>query len=100
MTAGDPALGARPSQSLRERVVNALVFQAGWLGCVLGAACGMPTAGTVAAMAVVLVHLLLSSRPLRATGTMWKAARELTRADSAIARSRPSSVKCSKEPIE
>jgi hypothetical protein len=66
MMAGDPALGARPSQSLRERVVNALVFQAGWLGCVLGAARGMPTAGTVAAMAVVLVHLLLSSRPLRA----------------------------------
>ncbi len=45
------------------KMANLVLFQAGWLACVLGAARGYPWAGTVAVAAIVVAHLSWSSRP-------------------------------------
>ena len=60
--------------SLRERAVNLVLYQAGWLGCVVGAGHGQPLAGATAALAVVMVHLSLATRPLRSALTVMAAA--------------------------
>ncbi len=43
--------------------VNFVLFQLGWVACVLGAAQGLPWIGTVAAAAIVAWHLLRAARP-------------------------------------
>jgi len=40
--------------------LNIAAFQIGWFACVMGAARGMPWAGTVIALAVVAMHLVLA----------------------------------------
>lgn len=42
------------------RKVNYALYQAGWFACILGAAWGWPVAGTLIAVALTAVHLLLS----------------------------------------
>jgi len=44
-------------------IVNVVLYQAGWLACVLGAAHGMPWAGVVAAAAIVAWHLSRAGQP-------------------------------------
>jgi hypothetical protein len=44
-------------------VVNALLFQAGWFACVLGAAGGIPTLGLYAAVVVIGWHLFRAANP-------------------------------------
>ncbi|MDH4133176.1 MAG: DUF2878 domain-containing protein [Gammaproteobacteria bacterium] len=46
------------------KLINFVLFQVGWFACVLGAAWGIPWAGTGIAMAIVAVHLLLAGEPL------------------------------------
>jgi hypothetical protein len=46
-------------------IVNAILFQAGWFACVLGAANGVPWAGALVAMAIVGWHVLRAPRPTR-----------------------------------
>jgi hypothetical protein len=43
---------------------NFTASQAGWFACVLGAAHGLPLAGTAAAAAIVALHLAASRRPM------------------------------------
>lgn len=43
-------------------LINFVLFQAAWFACVLGAAKGMPLAGTLAVAIAVVVHLMLSRR--------------------------------------
>jgi len=45
-------------------VANFLTFQLGWFSCVLGAAHGLPWLGPLVVLAVVFLHLFLSSRPM------------------------------------
>jgi hypothetical protein len=45
-------------------LLNAALYQAGWLACALGAALGAPWAGPVAALAIVAWHLYRARRPL------------------------------------
>ena len=44
-------------------LVNFVAFQLGWFACVLGAAHGMPWAGTGVALAIVVWHLVRARRP-------------------------------------
>jgi hypothetical protein len=44
-------------------VVNSAVFQLGWLACVVGAASGLPLLGLLAAVFVVLLHLVAAASP-------------------------------------
>jgi len=44
-------------------LVNFVAFQVGWFACVLGAAHGLPWAGTGAALAIVAWHLARAARP-------------------------------------
>lgn len=44
-------------------VANFVLFQLGWLGCILAAARGWPMVGTGCVAAAVAWHLLLSARP-------------------------------------
>jgi len=46
-------------------VLNMLLFQIGWLACVLGAASGRPWAGVVTAVAVIGWHLARATEPTR-----------------------------------
>jgi hypothetical protein len=45
-------------------VANFIAFQLGWFSCVLGAAHGRPWLGPLVVLAIVLLHLFLSSRPM------------------------------------
>ena len=47
------------------KLLNYVLFQAGWLACVIGAAQGWPGGGLLAVAAIVAVHLLLARRPAR-----------------------------------
>ena len=47
--------------SLTTKILNLVLYQVGWFCCVLGAAKGYPLAGALAALALVGVHLLLTS---------------------------------------
>jgi len=44
-------------------IFNLAASQAGWFACVIGAANGMPWAGPLAVLALVVVHLYLAQRP-------------------------------------
>lgn len=44
-------------------IINFALFQFGWFACVLGAAWGLPWAGTGIALAIVAMHLLMANRP-------------------------------------
>jgi len=44
-------------------LANFVAFQLGWFACVLGAAYGLPWAGTAAALAIVAWHLSRAPRP-------------------------------------
>ena len=44
-------------------VLNAALYQAGWLACTLGAANGLPWAGPLVAAAVIAWHLARARRP-------------------------------------
>ena len=64
-------------------IVNFVGFQVGWFACVLGAAHGMPWAGTAVAAAIVVLHLELAGRPLEelklvaiamTVGALWDSA--------------------------
>jgi len=44
-------------------IVNFIAFQLGWFACVLGAAHGMPWAGTGVALAIVAWHLARADEP-------------------------------------
>lgn len=44
-------------------LVNFVAFQLGWFACVLGAAHGLPWAGTGIALAIVAWHLTRAARP-------------------------------------
>ena len=44
-------------------LVNLAAFQLGWFACVLGAAHGVPWAGTVVALAIVAWHVTRAARP-------------------------------------
>lgn len=46
--------------NLMTKVVNLILYQAGWFCCVLGAAWGRPYAGALAALLLVGVHLMLT----------------------------------------
>lgn len=46
-------------------VINLLLYQAGWLACVLGAANGLPWVGALAAAGIVGWHLVRAARPSR-----------------------------------
>lgn len=46
-------------------VANVVLFQLGWLGCVLGAARGMGHAGAALGIAIVVLHVLTAARPAR-----------------------------------
>jgi hypothetical protein len=46
-------------------LANAVLYQAGWFACVLGAAHGRPWIGAVAALAIVAWHLARASDPRR-----------------------------------
>ncbi|HEY5623014.1 MAG TPA: DUF2878 domain-containing protein [Gammaproteobacteria bacterium] len=46
-------------------LANVVRFQVGWFACVVGAANGAPLLGTMTVAAIVLLHLSLSSKPLR-----------------------------------
>jgi hypothetical protein len=48
---------------LRRSVLNFALMQAGWFACVLGAANGLPWAGTAAAAAIVAWHVARAMRP-------------------------------------
>ena len=45
------------------RLLNVILFQAGWFACVLGAANGLPGTGALAAMAIVGWHLARARQP-------------------------------------
>lgn len=45
-------------------LANFLAFQLGWFGCVLGAAHDHPWLGPLVVLAIVLLHLFLSRRPM------------------------------------
>ncbi len=45
--------------------INLVAFQAGWFGCVLGAANGYPLLGPACVLAVMLIHLGLAAQPHR-----------------------------------
>ncbi len=51
------------SIATKSSILNALVYQAGWFVCVVGAASGWETAGAVAALLLALGHLRLAERP-------------------------------------
>ena len=51
--------------SAHERTLNFVLFQAGWFACVLLAARDLAALGTLAATAVVLLHILRAPRPAR-----------------------------------
>jgi hypothetical protein len=42
------------------KVINVVLYQLGWFSCVFGAALGFPIGGAVGALALVIVHLLLT----------------------------------------
>jgi len=44
-------------------LINLIVFQAGWLACVIGAAHGLPWVGLAAVAAAIALHLGLAARP-------------------------------------
>ena len=48
-----------PDAGVWTKLINYLLFQAGWFVCVLGAAAGHPWAAAVAGFILVLVHLAL-----------------------------------------
>lgn len=77
----EAALTIAPSS--RERVLNFVLFQAGWFACVLGAARGEGMAGAAVAMGVALVYIMRAPQPLRAAalialactlGALWDSA--------------------------
>lgn len=45
--------------------INLLLYQAGWLACVLGAANGLPWVGALAAAGIIAWHLGRAARPSR-----------------------------------
>ncbi len=47
-----------------DKLVNAALYQAGWFCCVLGAANDRPWLGSIAAAALIFVHLAWVPRPL------------------------------------
>ena len=51
--------------SMTRLAVNVVAFQAGWFACVLGAARGLPWAGTALAAVVVGAHVVSARRPGR-----------------------------------
>jgi hypothetical protein len=64
-------------------VVYFVMGQAGWFACVLSAAKGVPWLGTLAVLALVVLHLLRTSRPIAelkllafvaVTGGVWESA--------------------------
>lgn len=56
---------AAVTPSLRLRLANFLVFQCAWFAAVLGAAHGMPLAGTMAVLAAIGWHIAVSLGPAR-----------------------------------
>jgi len=55
-------------------LVNFVAFQLGWFACVLGAAHGLPWAGTGVALAIVAWHLTRAARPRAEIGLVLIAA--------------------------
>ena len=51
------------TQLAKIKVANLILFQAGWLACVLGAAQGFPWTGPLAVAAIVLAHLCWAEQP-------------------------------------
>lgn len=48
---------------MQAKILNYVLYQAGWTCCVLGAAYHHPRVGTTLAMGLLAVHLLLADRP-------------------------------------
>ena len=64
-------------------LVNFLGFQAAWLACVVGGACGAAMAGAGLALAIVVLHVLRAAQPrvelalallVGVIGTVWDSA--------------------------
>ena len=49
--------------NLSKVIINIAIFQAGWLGCVLGASHGLPWLGPVLALPVIGWHMANADRP-------------------------------------
>lgn len=49
-----------PVSASRDRLLNFVLYQAGWLACVAGAAHGFGEAGAIAALSLLMIHVLLS----------------------------------------
>ena len=50
---------------MKQALVNYTMFQAGWFGCVIGAAQGHPWVGPVVILVALAVHLVMALRPSR-----------------------------------
>lgn len=46
----------------QSKIINLVLYQLGWLSCVLGVAFGYPVSGAVAALLLVALHLLLADK--------------------------------------
>jgi len=46
-------------------IINFILFQIGWFACVIGAAAGLPWAGTAVALAVIALNLAMARQPRR-----------------------------------
>lgn len=46
--------------AMKSKLLNFLLYQLGWFSCVLGAAWGFPLSGGIAALLLLLIHLLLT----------------------------------------
>jgi len=45
----------------QSKIINVVLYQVGWLSCVLGAARGYPFLGSLFAMLLIVIHLLMST---------------------------------------
>ena len=48
---------------MKRKVLNFMLFQAGWFSCVVGAANGLPWLGVLVVGLVVAIHLAISAQP-------------------------------------
>ena len=55
---------------VKNALINYVVFQAGWIACVWGAATGRPWLGLLVVASVVVMHLLMARRPGREAGLL------------------------------
>lgn len=53
----------KPAGTTQSSLVNFVIYQLGWFACVLGAAAGWGNLGATCALALVLLHLVLATKP-------------------------------------